>query len=143
MASQPSRRLKIETPDGVKLRGLLTCPRRSRALVVLMHGINVNLHEYDHFYDDVAQRLVDQEMAVLQFDFRGHGRSHGKQVDFSIAAQLIDAPSAIEHASAILDLDALPLHLVGTSFGGPPALWAANHYRNRCASVFLLSPVLD
>jgi hypothetical protein len=71
------RDVTFETADGVTLSGWFV-PSTSGAAVVLLHGAgSTRSGVLDH-----AVVLARRGFGVLLFDARGHGRSHGRAMDF-------------------------------------------------------------
>ncbi len=71
----PSRRVHLETADGVQLRAVqLPGPRSDGPAVVLLHGFSAHSRKprYAWLADELATRFT-----VLAPDLRGHGRSDG------------------------------------------------------------------
>src|SRR5262249_1509177 len=133
----------VKTSDGYTVRGQFCAVRRPKGTVVLFHGLQVDRHEHLGFYDQLAGDLIGQEYSVVRFDFRGHGASSGGNRTYSGICQLIDTETVCRFVSTTTVLADAPLHLVGTSMGGVPALWAAAASAQRGRSAFLIAPVLD
>ena len=70
-------------------------------------------------YRFLAPKLVDAGYRVVTLDLRGHGESSTTFSDYSIAAHGRDALALVHH------LNAGPGVLVGNSFTGGAAVWAA------------------
>jgi pimeloyl-ACP methyl ester carboxylesterase len=132
----------VLTADQVEISGSLRLPARIRGVALLMHGITVDRHEYLGFYDALAESLNEAGIASVQFDFRGHGASVGPGGSISIAGQCLDTRAVIRYVRSIQELTDVPLSLIGTSFGGPPALYSADTDKN-IAKLVLFAPVLD
>ena len=84
-----------------------------KAIICLVHGIG----EHSSRYNDWAKRFVDNDIFVLAFDYRGHGKSEGKRGHIN------------EYEDIMRDIDMLlskskelfpetPLFLYGHSLGG-------------------------
>ena len=111
-------------------------------VVVWLHGITVDKDEYLNFFKDGAEWLARSGIASLRFDFRGHGKSSGSSLDFSVVGQNYDVRAAIEAVHKWYG-SGVRIHLVGASFGAPPAIFAALKFRSCVNSIFLMSPVLS
>lgn len=133
--------LRLRSPDGYDLAAVLT-PAGHTDVVIWMHGISVDKDEYLGFFRDGAEWLARRDIASVRFDFRGHGQSAGTSLDFSIAGQNLDVRAVMEFVRHRFHPKAR-LHLVGASFGAPPAVFAAERYQRAIASVSLISPVLS
>lgn len=133
---------KLHTVDGFEISTILTQGTRSD-IVIWMHGISVNKDEYLGFFRDGTQFLAREGFVSIRFDFRGHGESSGSSLDFSIIGQNLDVKSVIEFARKNCGVKNPRLHVVGASFGAPPAIFAAGRYPDIIHTVCLISPVLS
>lgn len=116
-------------------------PERSRASVVVAHGLGEHGGRYAH----VAAALVDAGCTVYAIDHRGHGRSAGPRA-------MVD-----RFANAVDDLDVLvdivvedqrprssgkPIFLLGHSMGGALALSYVLKYGQRLSGLVLSGPAV-
>lgn len=94
-------------------------------LVVMLHGFNSTLNEYDYF----VNYLTDAGFALLMFDFRGGhesaGRSDGKLTDMSFDTRLSDVRAVVSYARQLEMVDQNNLLLIGHSQGGMMAVLTA------------------
>ena len=88
---------RLRTVDGYEIDAVVT-HAESSDVVVWMHGISVNKDEYLGFFLDGAQWLVTRGITSIRFDFRGHGKSSGSSLEFSIVAQNLDVRAVLEFA---------------------------------------------
>src|SRR5688500_3182126 len=65
--------IRIVTSDGVTLRGHFFAGAKKSACVVLLHDLGEL--RYEKQWRQFAEALHKEGFAVLQFHFRGHGRS--------------------------------------------------------------------
>ena len=89
-----NRSLTIKTIDGFSIAAVHTLSEE-KAVVLWLHGITESMDEYLGFFKDGAKYLSDQGIDSLRIDFRGHGKSSGTSLDFSIVGQMLDVESAI------------------------------------------------
>lgn len=133
-----------QTLDNFVVRGMIT--RGGNAgIVVWLHGISVDCHEYLGMYDDGDQAISEAGFTSVRFDFRGHGESDGEPSDFTVAGQLADIDAVLRYVwdgGPGIPRNA-PTHLIATSFGAPSAIFAAEMYRDKIRSLSLLAPVLS
>lgn len=132
---------RVQTIDGYDLSTVLS-RGDSGEVVLWMHGISVNKNEYLGFFRDGAQRFADNGISSIRFDFRGHGDSSGNSLDFSVVGQNLDVRAVV----AMAQRQCAPgsrIHVVGASFGAPPAIFAAARYPDAVRSVSLIAPVLS
>ncbi len=133
--------LRLRTVDGYDIAAVLT--RASpQDVVIWMHGISVNKDEYLGFFRDGAKWLADRGITSIRFDFRGHGESSGNSLDFSVVGQNLDTRAVMEFTQQEFAGSAR-IHIVGASFGAPPAIFAAARYTEKIESICLISPVLS
>lgn len=108
--------------DGVKLWGLWSCPKQAKGTIIINTGLTglVQNAWYAHI---LARKAYSQGLAVLIYDWRGHGRT----------AELSPIPSSYgwrEGADQLQIAEQLvgmgcpsKIVLVGFSLGGQLALW--------------------
>jgi pimeloyl-ACP methyl ester carboxylesterase len=124
-------------------RATLVRPPIVHRAAVLLHGLCVDQNEYGQFYEELAAELAKVNVASLRFDFSGHGSRKRSWKQFSIARQVCEAVDAVDWAASHLFENNARVTLIGTSFGSPPAIFAAIERANFVDRVVLLSPVLD
>jgi hypothetical protein len=80
----------LGTLDGLHLAATIVTPDEAgdRA-IVLVHGGGVTREE-GGFFTRLAAGLGEAGVASLRFDFRGHGKSEGRQEELTLAAILND-----------------------------------------------------
>jgi uncharacterized protein len=94
------------------------------------------------FYQPYVERFVDAGYAVLLADYRGWGDSGGPRGEIVPLRQVDDARNALSYLETRDDVDPRRLSVVGVSFGGGNALYAASiDERIRCCVA--ISPVTD
>lgn len=112
---------------------------RARGAVVLAHGISVDMNEGGMF-QRLAEGLGSEGFEVLRFSFRGHGRSEGTQRGVTIAGEMLDLQSAVEHAAQRSgDL----LSIVAASFGAVSTYLSLPYLERHLRALVLWNPVLD
>jgi pimeloyl-ACP methyl ester carboxylesterase len=135
--------VKFNSLDGVTIRGTLLAVRAPKAICLFLHGITVNRNEHLNFHKRLAARLSSIGVSSLLIDFRAHGKSGGRQIDFSPIGQTLDTVSSINFLRARYDLKDVPLTVVGTSFGAGPAIISARRLGSVIRQLFFVAPVLD
>ena len=121
--------------DGVRLRGHLTAPEGARGLpaIVLCHGF---LCTMAMDFPDYAGRLAGEGFAVLRFDYRSFGESHGHpRGELLPLRQSDDVRAAAAFLRGQPEVDPGRIALWGTSFGGAVVLHAAALDERVCAVV--------
>jgi predicted alpha/beta hydrolase len=116
------------TADGWTLRGESLVPAGPRAVAVLAHAMMVNRRTMDRPAGaGLASHLAAQDLAVFNFDLRGHGESgptarEGAKWCYDDYI-LQDLPALVAEARA--RFPGLHVSVVGHSLGGHTALFAA------------------
>jgi dipeptidyl aminopeptidase/acylaminoacyl peptidase len=139
------RSVAFKARDGTDIRGFLTLPRGRAAtglpLILLPHGGPYGIRDKLDF-DTEVQFLANRGYAVLQPNYRGsggYGEAFEKLGDGQIGrAMQDDLDDAMDWAVAQGYVDPKRVCVVGSSYGGYAALWAAirNPERYRCAASF-------
>jgi acylglycerol lipase len=114
-----------------------TPPGQARAAFVLVHGIK----DHSGRYEELANALAQQGVAVRAFDLRGHGKSEGKRVAIrSFDEYLEDLDLAVARARKAHPEK--PLFLFGHSMGGAIATLYTIARRPDLAGLVLSAPAL-
>lgn len=134
--------VRYQTRDGLSIRAYLTLPRgregRKLPLIVMPHGGPFMRDSWD--YSPEVQFLANRGYAVLQPQFRG---STGFGKDFvargygEIGKRMQDdLDDGVDWLVRSGQVDAGRICIVGSSYGGYAAMWAAirNPERYRCAA---------
>lgn len=134
------RQVSLLTADGVKLHTLLSTVPDPIAVLILCHGLTTNCDEHGAFpaLRDLALRAG---MAVVRFDFRGHGSSGGTNEKLTLAGERHDVDTVMAWVQAELG-EQLPVISLGVSFGGAAAVHAVTG-RASGAGVALWYAVVD
>ena len=109
--------------------------KNTRAAMLLVHGLG----EHSSRYASWAGKLNNEGIAVLSFDFRGHGQTPGKPGQISDYTKLLDDVELLLQQGK-KEFPGLPLLLYGHSMGGN---LVANYVINNntdLAGVILTSP---
>ncbi len=140
--------VQFHTRDGVLLSGTLTVPRRGAPVVVLIHQLGSDRHDWDGF----LPALERARYATLAYDTRGMGRSLSRwpsktryRPPMETANYLESMPRDVAAALSFLrrrgDIDSGRVALVGASLGANIAHAAAGAHEQVRATV-VLSPGL-
>jgi len=131
--------------DGTRISGLLTLPRGRAAkglpLIVLPHGGPYGVRDKLEYSDEV-QFLANRGYAVLQPNYRGSGGYGDAFFDLGAGqigrAMQDDIDDAMDWAVGQGIADKGRVCVIGSSYGGYAAMWAAirNPERYRCAASF-------
>lgn len=141
----PSKYVHYKTRDGQALTAYLTLPvgrpAKGLPLIILPHGGPFGVRD-DGDFDEEVQFFANRGYAVLQPQFRGSG-SFGKVFEDSAQGQWgramqDDLDDGMDWLAGQGIVDAKRVCVIGSSYGGYAALWAAtrNPERYRCAASF-------
>jgi dipeptidyl aminopeptidase/acylaminoacyl peptidase len=141
----PSKYVHYKTRDGQDLTAYLTLPvgrpDKGLPLIILPHGGPFGIRD-DGGFDEEVQFYANRGYAVLQPQFRGSG-SFGKVFEDSAKGQWgramqDDLDDGMDWLVGQGIVDAKRVCVIGSSYGGYAALWAAtrNPERYRCAASF-------
>lgn len=137
----PVSRRRFYIPRGnIKLAALLEMPKNNRKgtlpLVIFMHALMMDSREF--IFDRIADGLLDNGIAVLRFDFSGHGQSQGKFEDMTVPLELLDGAAVLEFAQTLPFFS--EISLLGHSQGGVVASMTAGNYPEKVKSLVLMAP---
>ncbi|MFR7425939.1 MAG: alpha/beta hydrolase family protein [Bifidobacterium pullorum] len=127
--------------DGLCLHALLERPDHDRPcpIVILCHGFGGSMDAYpDSLYQRIADRLTDRGVAVLRFDFNGHGRSDGDLSHMDVLNEIEDLIAVLRYIRSRGDVTAV--RLLGHSQGGVVAGMTAGLYHDVIDRLALLAP---
>ena len=124
----PSTHVPPPTQRGISARGLAYAVSGNGPAVVLIHGFQTDLREWDEVVP-----LLEREFRIIRYDLRGHGSSGRADSAFHPHEEL----------AALLDELRLPrARLVGLSAGATVALDLATALPARVDRLVLVSPGL-
>jgi alpha-beta hydrolase superfamily lysophospholipase len=134
----PPRDVTIPSTGGVALRGWHWSRPNPRAVLVVSHGFGEHGGCYRHVAEALAPAL---DVDLLAFDFRGHGRSHGRRGVVKRYDDLVeDLLSALAWCAKALPH--VSTYVLGHSNGGQVALRAALRPPENLAGLILTNPVI-
>lgn len=119
---------------GLRLSGIFEGENRNVPVVVMCHGFHSSKNN-PITSRTLAQKLVENGLSVLRFDFTGHGQSEGDIDEVTPLMGLDDLKCAIK------TLNNQNFALYGSSFGGHVALLYAS--QNQILALALKAPVSD
>ena len=121
-----------------KIAGVLHLPeKKSPPGVIASHGL-LSSKESEK-YIALGDRLAQEEIAMLRFDFRGIGESEGRMEEDTISRRILDLNSAIEFMRSRRDLKNR-IGLLGSSLGGYVSLIKASQEEKIRAIVIWATP---
>jgi len=121
-----------------KIAGVLHLPeKKSPPCVIASHGL-LSSKESEK-YIALGERLSQEGIAMLRFDFRGIGESEGRMEDDTVSRRIMDLDSAIEFIRSRRDLKGR-IGLLGSSLGGYVSLIRASMEEKIRAVVIWATP---
>ncbi|WP_237881104.1 alpha/beta hydrolase family protein [Pseudomonas sp. PGPR40] len=116
------QKITFRNAQGISLSGLLETPEAPRAYALFAHcftcGKDIKAAAR------IAKALVDNNIAVLRFDFTGLGSSEGDFSNSNFSSNVADLVAAAEF---LRDTYQAPSILIGHSLGGAAVIAAAKH----------------
>lgn len=141
------------TTDGVKISGMLYFPKYDKTYGTPRLPVAILLHNEGsskESYKALAEKLYDNGIAVLAFDFRGHGGSNKtiegepfSRYNMEWEEILIDVDSAIAYLGKDRRIDSKNITLVGAKIGANAAIIASADYPDQVKKVVAISPALN
>ena len=127
---------EIYTSDDNKIFVQEFVPEKSpRAVILLVHGIGEHSSRYTHW----AQLFVNNDIAMVAYDQRGHGLSTGKRGVISSYKDFMNDIDALLNKTSIR-FKGVPIFLYGHSMGGGEVLNHLIHYEGEYVGVISTSP---
>ena len=122
---------RIESDEGLTIRGTLHVPADAEALVVIVHGFKGFRHW--GFFPWLSEQFAACRIAACRFDMSRNGVGDDperfERLDLfagdTYSIQMADLRRVVAHCRSIPALASLPLFLLGHSRGGAVALLAA------------------
>lgn len=127
--------------DGLCLHALLERPSHNRScpIVIMCHGFGGSMDAYPgSLYQRIAECLVARGVAVLRFDFNGHGRSGGEFSHMDVLNEIEDLIAVLRYVRSRADVTSI--RLLGHSQGGVVAGMTAGLYHDVIDRLALLAP---
>ncbi|GEL90233.1 alpha/beta hydrolase [Pediococcus parvulus] len=126
--------------DGLILRGLLETPGTDKYdIAILMHGFTGDLgYRKTDLLAQVVQRLHEDGIATIRFDFNGHGKSDGRFQDMTILNEISDGNAILTFTRKLPHI--VNIFLIGHSQGGVVASMLAGNYLEYISKLVLLAP---
>ncbi len=111
-------KVSFENSEGKRLAGILHIPEQeTKKIVIIAHGFT--MHKRREHYIEIADKLHENDIALLRFDFGGSGESYDTEIDLD--KQVDDLNSAIKF---VKDRGYNEIGLIGESLGGLACLKA-------------------
>ena len=124
--------------EGQKIAGVLHLPeKKNPPCVIASHGL-LSSKESEK-YIALGDRLSQEGIAMLRFDFRGIGESEGRMEDDTVSRRIVDLGSAIEFIRSLRDMKNR-IGLLGSSLGGYVSLIRASQEEKIRAIVTWATP---
>lgn len=128
----PMGQLDTEIMKPEQLKAGQKCP-----VVILMHGFTGR--KESPLFDEIAKGLLAKNVAVVRFDFNGHGQSEGDFKNMTVPNEIEDAKAVIQYVEGLDFVQNIAL--LGHSQGGVVASMTAGELRaNKIRKVCLMAP---
>lgn len=127
--------------DGLTLRGDLMRPDNTDKcpVAVIFHGIMSDRgNTRRNMFADIADKLVENGIAAIKFDFNGHGSSDGDFSDMNVYSEILDAAKIIDYVRGLEWAE--EIYIVGHSQGALVGGMIAGYYREYVKKLVMLAP---
>lgn len=130
--------------SGQKMFGILHRPLSVKAApaVLFCHGFAGNKSGRYRIYVSLAEKLAQNGIASLRFDFRGSGDSEGDFHSMTINSEVEDTLLGLKILRKTAGIDNQRIGVLGNSFGGAIAVLTAHRDRH-VKSLALLAPLFN
>ncbi len=123
--------------DGITLRGDITKPDAEKCpAAIYFHGFMSN--RSSDMAKLLSEKLLERGIALIKFDFDGHGESEGKFSDMNVYSEILDASKIIDYVRG-LDF-VTDIYIVGHSQGALVGGMTAGYYRELVKKLVMLAP---
>lgn len=126
--------------DGLTLRGDLLRPHSGKCpATIIFHGFMSNRDKGSGgMFCQIADALLKKGIAVIKFDFNGHGESDGEFSDMNVYSEILDAAKIMDYTRK-LDW-VTDIYIVGHSQGALVGSMIAGYYREYVKKLVMLAP---
>ena len=126
--------------DGLTLRGDLLRPDKEKCPVaIIFHGLMAcKGSDKSSMFCRIADALIERGIAVVKFDFNGHGESDGDFSDMTVYSEILDAAKIFDYVRG-LDF-VTDIYIVGHSQGALVGGMIAGYYREYVKKLVMLAP---
>lgn len=105
-------------------------------MAIIFHGFGGNRNAT--LLKEISNKLRDENVASVRFDFNGHGESDGEFRNATVLNEIADANTILEYVKT--DPHVRNIYLIGHSQGGVIASMLAGLYPDLIKKVVLLAP---
>ena len=137
-AEAASQNLTIDGDHG-KLSAVLQTPdnKTSYPLVMILHGFTGNKNET--ILNGIADKLEQNGIASIRFDFNGHGDSEGRFEDMTVPNEIEDAKKVYEYVRNLSGVTSIAM--AGHSQGGVVTSMTAGQLgKDKIKCIVLMAP---
>ena len=129
----------------IKRDGLTLCGRLDKSLegkcpiAILFHGFGCDLgYQSEDAFQKITDALTQEGIAVIRFDFNGHGKSDGDFGGMNLLNEIEDAIAIVEYVRTLEWVE--EIYVVGHSQGGVVAGMISGYYEDIISRLILLAP---
>lgn len=126
--------------DGITLRGKLERPNSDKCPIVIMfHGFTGDLgYLDDSLFSVISKKILNKNIAVIRFDFNGHGKSDGKLIDMNVLNEIEDGIAILKYVRTLEFVS--DIYILGHSQGGVVGGMLTGLYSDVIDKLVLLAP---
>lgn len=123
--------------DGLTLRGDLLRPNTEKCpIAIIFHGL-MSSRTADMFLP-LTDAILKKGIAVVKFDFNGHGASDGKFFDMNVYSEILDAAKIMDYVRTLPWVT--DIYIAGHSQGALVGSMIAGYYREYVKKLAMLAP---
>lgn len=123
--------------DGLTLRGDLLRPDLEKCpIAIIFHGL-MSSRTADMF-TQLSEAILKKGIAVIKFDFNGHGESGGKFFDMNVYSEILDAAKIMDYVRTLPWVT--DIYIAGHSQGALVGSMIAGYYREYVKKLAMLAP---
>jgi len=128
------------TDDNLTIWSHWAIPRNHSGALVLCHGITVDSEESGGIFLQYENELLTNNLAVVRFDFRCHGKSQGVPEDLTLYGEYLDVKKI---TNTVFEVFSCPIFIQATSFSGSPVIKRFAEVEASFAGLILWNPIID
>nr|7Z2U_A Chain A, Ferulic acid esterase [Lentilactobacillus buchneri]7Z2U_B Chain B, Ferulic acid esterase [Lentilactobacillus buchneri]7Z2X_A Chain A, Ferulic acid esterase [Lentilactobacillus buchneri]7Z2X_B Chain B, Ferulic acid esterase [Lentilactobacillus buchneri]7Z2X_C Chain C, Ferulic acid esterase [Lentilactobacillus buchneri]7Z2X_D Chain D, Ferulic acid esterase [Lentilactobacillus buchneri] len=130
--------------NGLTLRGTAHVPDgepgQQFPTVLMFHGFGAVRDEGFRLFIQMSNRLMENGIAAVRFDFGCHGESDGEFEDFTFSQELNEGSALIDAVKSMSFVDSTKFSLLGESLGSVAASIVAGKRSTELTSLCMWSP---
>jgi alpha-beta hydrolase superfamily lysophospholipase len=126
--------------DKIFFKRLFRGEKKREKIILFFHDARLHTDVFNKFFHDILHKTKNLE--IYSFDIYGHGRSGGERMGPVSSESLIEDVDQV--IKSILEIEELPIYLVGVGFGASLILnYLSDYEKSEIKGIVLLNPMLE